>query len=397
MRKCIFTREIQYELQRHALDKNDEIVNKLLHALFDDPYKSTTQYLLKKNLNSLDDISGVLKAIQFPIDDELKMKFIGHVRSIFEMNGDEELPKTLATQLASKEKIAIFVGSGVSKLLGFPLWSELAEQAINFLWKEKIISHSEKEKLLAEPSSPKHKISVFHKLLDKTERKSKEFYKKTFEPKKDVEKNPYELLAKLDCLKISINYDKELWNALNRYQVAQAAKKSKKEENTECDTPELHDTGVTVDTPLKSNAVYQIHGSYETMEKYSIVTLSDYLQKYYLDRSLGPSEFLCNVFQNYVTIFIGCGLEEFEIIQHLMNGPSKMHHLLSPTYLNDENLLRMKREYFQDTLKINIHGYYLDHHGYDRLHDILESWVRKIPDEQSGILKKIVEAEGVEL
>lgn len=396
MRKCIFKREIDSELQRSGLDHNGGIAHEILNILFDNPYNTTSQYLLKKQFGDLNAISVALGSVSISnLDQESKIKFIGNVRSIFEMDDDLDLPQKLREQIAGKEKLAIFVGSGVSKLIGFPLWPDLATKAINYLYEEKIISHSEKERLLAESSSPKHKLSVFHKLLEKKDNRSSLFYGNVFDSR-NTAPNPYDLLARLECVKVSINYDCEFWNALDFIQRSQV---QDSKDSTAYNKPDLIDQGVFEITQAKSNAIYQIHGSYKKIDKYSIITLSDYLDKYYLNPQSGPSAFLRNLFREYVTIFIGCGLEEFEIIQHLIEPKEKQpkHHLLVGTYLGDTNLLRMKREYFRDSLGINVHGYYLDNSGYYRLYTVLESWAKHIPSEQGGILKRIDEANGIEL
>jgi len=400
MRKCIFKKEISYEFARFGLDQSQSkgLDHEILNILFSDPYKANPQYLLKKEFENLGCISEALNKISIPnLNHEMKANFIGNIVSMFEMSDDLELPTKLREQLAGNEKLAIFVGSGVSKLIGFPLWSELAYNAIDHLNKKKILSYSEKERILTEPSSPKHKLSIFQKLLSKDPNEYQLFYKTIFESKKNIENNPYNLLARLDCLKVSINYDCSFWEALDN--LKRSEKRDAGGDDTKYDEPELVDC-ITSDTrPEKTNAVYQIHGSYKKLNDYSIVTLSDYLDKYYRNQNSGPSSFLKDMFREFVTVFIGCGMEEFEIIQHLIGPRTKnaKHHMLVGTYLGDTNLLNMKKEYFGETLGINVHGYYLDSSGYFRLYEVLESWAKNIPEEQSGILKRISEADGIEL
>jgi hypothetical protein len=132
---------------------------------------------------------------------------------------------------------------------------------------------------------------------------------------------------------------------------------------------------------IKENALYKIHGSYPTMEKYSVITTNDYLEHYYVKDKLGG--FLGSVFKNYIVIFIGCGMEEFEILQPVIES-SKEHHALIGTYLSEANLLRIQKEYFRKAFGIHAHGYYLDFDGYSRLQQVIESWVEKINFELNG-------------
>ena len=62
----------------------------------------------------------------------------------------------------------------------------------------------------------------------------------------------------------------------------------------------------------------------------------------------------------------------------------KGHHVLVSTYLSDSNLLRVRKEYFRKTLGMNAHGYYLDFNGYDRLYEVIDSWIKKIAFEVKG-------------
>lgn len=60
-----------------------------------------------------------------------------------------EIPKIPQTIKESfqKEKLVIFVGAGVSRLLGLPSWQELAIKLLNTLFKKKIITYYEYEQL----------------------------------------------------------------------------------------------------------------------------------------------------------------------------------------------------------------------------------------------------------
>lgn len=363
MRKSIFKREIESCFQSFKISNKQQ--SDILKILFENPLDVTKQYLLKKEINSLEYITSRTKSIVN------RDEFIADVRSLFEVTDDSELPDSLREQLARKEEIAIFIGAGVSKIIGIPLWEELAYEAIDYLYKKNLINFSEADRIKAENISPKQKLSIFHDILQKNEAKS--FYEEYFNPqKKFLDKNPYDLLVKLEIPKFSSNLDHEFWNAFQRFIVQDDIKKEK---------PLQIVSGFNKNMRINSNAIYQIHGSYQQMENYSIITMRDYLDYYFQNNEL--SGFLRKVFNEYVVIFIGYGLEEFEILQHLIKG-SKEHHVLIGTYLGDSNLLRIRKEYFRKTLRMNAHGYYLDFGGYGRLYEIIDSWVRKIIFEKKG-------------
>lgn len=386
MRKAIFKRELEHCFSRFKLsDKQQQDVK---NVLFVNPADITTQYLLKKEILLPEKISETLSKIITNSD------FIADVRTLFEVSDDLELPTILREQLSKKEKFAVFVGAGVSKLLGIPLWDELAVRAINYLHEIKKISFVEAERIIHERTSPKHKMSIFHQILQKKD--SIKFYEKCFIPndKERLSRNPYDELVKIECPKFSSNLDNEFLNALNR------KRELDRKEASMANLPlmPVHiSSGFNKDMVLSTNAIYQVHGSYQYIDKYSVITMQDYLSYYFQDREIRLSNFLEKIFNEYVILFIGYGMEEFEILSSVLNNKGK-HHVLVSTYLNDVNLLRVKKEYFEGTLGMHAHGYYLDFNGYDRLYHVIKSWVEKINFEiKGGFYPKIGEFEDVEL
>lgn len=374
MRKSIFKREIQSCFQSFNISDGQQI--NLLKALFENPIDVTQQYLLKKEINSVDAIKSNIKAV---IDND---GFIGDVLSLFVIADDLELPDSLREQLARKEPIAVFVGAGVSKLLGIPLWAELANHGIDHLYKSGHITFVEAERIKSENISPKQKLSIFHDILPPEH--SKDFYKRHFTPGIGIDRNPYDLLVKLNMPKVTPNLDHEYWNALGRTH-----------KDLEKDKPTHVSLGFQESTPIITNAIYQIHGSYQSAESYSIITMSNYLKHYSGDADL--SKFLRKIFNEYIVIFIGYGMEEFEVLRELI-VKTKEHHVLVSAYLGDANLLRIRKEYFRKAFGINAHGYYLDVNGYDRLYDVIDSWVKKINFElQAGFYPKTEEFSDVKL
>ncbi len=295
----------------------------ILKILFDNPIDVTPQYILQKKIKNLDTIGVSVRGI---VQNE---EFISDIVSLFQIEDDLQLPQSLRAQLVhSEEKFALFVGAGVSKLMGVPLWDELAEHAIDYLSSNKLLNFSEAEKIKLQKVSPKQKLSLFHGIIEKNE--AKEFYSSYFRLKDKASKNPYEILARLKFPKFTTNLDENFEEALN-------SRKNKVgfTSETETATSETREkleiiSGDFFDGMLiKENALYKIHGSYPTMEKYSVITTNDYLEHYYVKDKLGG--FLGSVFKNYIVIFIGCGMEEFEILQPVIVS-SKEHHALIGTY-----------------------------------------------------------------
>jgi len=361
MRKAIFKREMESSFRTFSV--SDDIQAKVLKILFENPLDITKQYLLKENFTSAQLIADVLQAV---IKEE---KLIADICSLFQIDDDLELPFPLREQLARKEKIAVIVGAGISRFLGAPLWEELSTMAIKYLHEKNLLTFAEAEKIIVENISPKQKMSIFHEILPKNS--TLDFYERIFTGTKG-KRNPYDDLVMLDMPKFTLNIDHHFWNALER-KCLKDGQKGTKPIHAFIDFKE--------DTPIVNNCIYQIHGSYKNLARYSIITMRDYLDYYFSATEL--RRFLKRVFSEYAFIFLGCGMEEFEILQELVKS-GKQHHVLLGTYLSDTNLLRIRKNYFQKTLGVNAYGYYLDFNGYDRLLNVIDSWVKKINFEING-------------
>jgi len=386
MRKAIFKDEIHYYFERYSLD--DSIRHSILNALFENPISSSKQYLLK---DSIIDIAKLDQQIKPAIDND---NLINDIKTLFLVDDDLELPNELREQIRRKENMVIFVGSGISKLLKIPLWDELAARAIKYLYTSGRMSFDESEKILKESISPKQKLSIFHNIMPKGS--EDRFYAECFTPDKEsLERNPYDLLVKIPFPKFTLNLDLEFWNALRRLK-----EKSKSEEansvNSDIKVSHIYED-FEEKTEINTNTLYQVHGAYNNLKNYSIITMTDYLNFYYGDKNTGLKEFLRKVFNEYSVIFLGVGMEEFELLQYLVKS-NKNHHVLIGTYINDTNLLRFKKEYFKKALGVIAHGYYLDFNGYYRLYDVIDYWVKEIDREINGqFYDKTGEFDDVEL
>lgn len=371
MRKSIFKDEIHYYFERYAL--GDDIRHGILNALFDNPISSSKQYLLKDSI----DVSKLDQQIKPVIDND---NLISDIKTLFLVDDDLELPSELREQIRRKENMVIFVGSGISKLLKIPLWDELAARSIKYLYTSRRMSFDESEKILKESISPKQKLSIFHNIMPKGS--EGRFYADCFTPDKEcLKRNPYDLLVKVPFAKFTLNLDLEFWNALLRLKKKSTSGEA---DSLNSDVKAFHIfEDFEEKTEINTDTLYQVHGAYNNLKNYSIITMTDYLSFYYGDKNTGLRDFLRKVFNEYSVIFLGVGMEEFELLQYLVKS-NKKHHVLVGTYINDTNLLRFKKEYFKKALGIIAHGYYLDFNGYDRLYDVIDNWIKEIDREING-------------
>jgi len=375
IRKTIFKDELRYIFSTHKDKLSENEMDRVIHSIFENPLTLSKQYMLKKELNALEDLSTEINKI---ISNK---EVTGAINTLFWIQDDLELPIELKNIILRNEKIGVFVGAGVSRLLEIPLWKDLGNRAIEYLYRINKINYFEYQRIINDVIDPKQKLTIFHRILPKNTPEAKAFYEKALKKadKKDI-KNPYELLVEIEWIKLTSNIDKEYYEAL--------IKKSEQ-------APTLSDQGVFDITTVKqtrakiatnnfdidhldNETIYQIHGSIDSLEN-TILTTEDYIKAYYEESEL--RRFLQKIFKEYTIIFIGYGLEEFPILEHILKN-SKIHYAVVPTYLNEMNLFRLHSEYF-DTLKIKPIPYYLDFNGYERLINVLDAWNQQIKDSRS--------------
>lgn len=380
LRKTIFQNELRYIFNKNQVNEYDE--NKIIQKLFENPFDLSKQWLLKNDILQHDQIVARLKEIG--IDNDL----IVEISSLFLIHDDLKIPDDIKKLLLNNENVGVLVGAGVSKLLNMPLWKELSDRAIEYLFESNRINFSEWQKIQTEMIDPKQKLTIFHNLISHNEDEVKKFYDDKFGKTGAVEENPYDLLVKIDWIKLTSNIDMEFFKALERsYKTIAMEPSGLTEANTihegkiaKLESKNFHFNTIDYDT------VYHIHGTLDAIND-AILTTKNYLDNYHkADTNLNI--FLKSIFKEYTIIFIGYGLEEFSILEHIIKN-SRQHFVLLPCYLHDINLFRIKNEYFK-TLNIKAVPYYLDFDGYHRLYYVLKAWTEQITGSlKSGYYDKI--------
>jgi|ERR1035437_1846282 hypothetical protein len=271
-------------------------------------------------------------------------------------------------EAVKRDKLAIFMGAGVSRLVGCLGWDELANKLVDRCFKElkngsnqKLITFKEKETLLSLGNQRKI-ITICHKLLVK-ESKEQVFYEemeKALRYKQIVEEpNIYSDLAKISALFITTNADEHF--------------DSKFQTNIKYLEEDFLSANINKDT------LFHIHGSI-LFNTSLIFTLSQYYHRYNTPSFQG---FLNSIFSQYTILFVGYGLSEFELLEYLFNKNSNTqkteikHFLLSPYFTDEENILNMEQYYYND-MNIEVIPYCKNELGYEQLNKVISIWVDEI-------------------
>lgn len=278
------------------------------------------------------------------------------------------------------EKLALFIGAGVSRLMNIPLWDELAFLIIDYLRNANYLNHSESERIKIKNFSAKQVVSIFHRIV-RDQKIIDKFYKENIVAK-DFKKNPYSLLSEFEdaigssLAKVSTNIDLEWENVLVQKQKKQEIEisKSGKSNASQITYSKTQSSGFSYDQIINPSILYQIHGSLNDLSN-AVLTTSQYIT-HYRDYK-GLKGFPDKVFKEYTVLFIGSGIQEFEILEHCLKESKLHHYALIDTNLGEANLFRIQKAYF-DEVNIQAIPYYLDFHHYKRLIYILESWISEI-------------------
>jgi hypothetical protein len=209
----------------------------------------------------------------------------------------------------SSGKVAFFIGAGVSKLAGYPLWKDLVEELMkDFMNSDKLIISVQKP--LIEKLYKDEKLTEALQVMKQSDKilyqdKITSIFKKCEQnPNKNVK--IFEVIAnfaKYNVKLITTNIDMELENAL----------KSKYKYFTDSDIGI-----VTLGNNLTDKVLYYLHGRIDLPESW-VLTEDDYATFYYDSDKRHCDKFLEWLFKNIeVLVIIGFSLKDYEIRKKLL-------------------------------------------------------------------------------
>lgn len=292
--------------------------------------------------------------------------------------------------------LVVFVGAGVSKLVGLPLWSEFALSRLDTIYENGLVDFRTYCDL--KNIEPKKLLTICKMFMDENKIPVKPS-KEIFEIRdKNRYKEVYEKLYSINAIYVTTNYDECLDNfALNKTHDINIVKESINDNAESKGILETNSNNREViikqsdllESKLKNGNVIHIHGSVNN-ENEMIVTLNDYILHYgNLSKDNYPelSIFLDRVFNTkYVVLFVGYGLEEYEILEYMLSkvkNPqnSKSHYLLYSCYKEDYQLVNLLSKYYLG-FGVELIPFDISKKGYNQLTDVIDNW--------ASILKRYV-------
>jgi hypothetical protein len=275
-------------------------------------------------------------------------------------NGIQRIPEVPdeIRNAVNNGSLAVFIGAGVSRLVGCKGWDSLARNLVSRCHKQGIINFKEYETLSQIPDHKKTITICYHLFINN--RLADVFFEEMNRALKegaDIEiPNIYDDIYRLRGLFITTNADTHFDRLFNPPNILYRASDFR-------------------DDRLDRTNLYHIHGSVRDRSSL-IFTVSAYTQRY-----THPEfrRFLTKIFLEYTVLFLGYGFAEFEILDFILQGNprtralAQRHVMLSPFYSGEDNILSYEQIYYND-LGINILGYEKDVNGYRQLVDVIKHW-----------------------
>lgn len=272
---------------------------------------------------------------------------------------------------ANEANLVIFVGAGVSRLMGCPSWDQLADACLRQLAEKGTITFGDVEQL--GHLDAKKKLTIALQVAESEGRPLD--LPRLVQPKRETDSRVYEHLRRIGCSYITTNYDR----FLDRDPITpDKATPSSTAERSATDSSEVvcRPRQFTANRLRVPGTVIHLHGSVVEPES-MIVTTPHYLRHYEDDY---VREFLDELFKRYTVLFIGYGLEEWEILEHVLRKgrPSSplqaSRFMLTGYFSHQEKTYSHLRDYYQQSFGVRLLPFGRDHLDHGQLEQILEDW-----------------------
>lgn len=283
-----------------------------------------------------------------------------------------ELPDEIRNAV-NNGTLAVFIGAGVSRLVGCEGWDTLARSLVSRCHAEGIINFKEYETISQIPDHKKT-ITICYYLF-KNNNLQDVFYEeldRALREKANIDTpNIYDEIYKLRGLFITTNADTHF-------------------DRLFLPTNIIYQVSDFKANRLDSTNLYHIHGSVKDRDSL-IFTVSTYMNRY--TRELEFVNFLGQIFRDYTVLFLGYGVAEFEILDLILRGNPKnpalapRHFMLSPFYSGEDNILNYEQTYYNE-LGIKILGYEKDAKGYRQLIEVVRHWNQEV-NQVTGYLHEV--------
>jgi len=306
------------------------------------------------------------------------------------INDLPQIPPEIITAVNNR-KLAVFIGAGVSRLVGCKSWGELASDIVDRCYRTRLadgrmcINFREKETLLRE-TDHKKTLTICFRLLKEAGLEDL-FYKQLDEGLEAA--NPsletsdvYRQLYRFSALFITTNVDEHF-----ERQSFRPDRIAFREDDFDY-------------AKIDRDKLYHIHGC-KRVKDTLVFTVPQYLKRYANSpENIRFRQFLQRIFEHHVVLFLGYGMSEYEVLEYLISKSSSQqeqpvrHFFLKGFYRGEDNIFRIEAAYYVN-LGITLVPYAMDTLGYEQLYEVIKSWSREIAQTSSYTLDSFREIEEI--
>lgn len=263
--------------------------------------------------------------------------------------------------------LVLFVGAGVSMRLGLPSWDGLALAVLNDLRESEHINFNYADLEQLRTLDAKQQLSIASIIAEKN---GHDLDIRQYLIGKREGNSIYKAINDIGCPCVTTNYDELL---SPRYT------KTMDGSSTPVDVNRVSDKEKFYAKLLKEpGTVVHLHGS---VGGKMIITTSDYLQHYDHEK---VQTFLGELFSKKVVLFLGYGLEEAEILEHILRRgkvkqtSERKRFALQGFFRSQQPLYENLHSYYKKSFGVHLLGFMRDHDDYKTLDYIIQSWNRQL-------------------
>jgi hypothetical protein len=274
-------------------------------------------------------------------------------------------------QAANEANLVIFIGAGVSRLMGCPSWDQFADDALRQLANQDLITFGDMQQLSHLPAKQRLSIAL---QVSKSKKKLLDFAA-LIQPKHPLNSKVYDYLKGIGCIYVTTNYD--------RFLDSMSGKITAGGPDVEGEVSVIHKPEL-ICRPRKFKSlrlrepgtVIHLHGSIDEPES-MIMTTPQYLN-HYNDKRV--QDFLYELFNRYTVLFLGYGLEEWEVLEHILRkgvqhaDKKRKQFTLTGFYSHQEKTFSHLSDYYEESFGLSLVHFSLDYLEYDQLEKIMEDW-----------------------
>ncbi len=286
-------------------------------------------------------------------------------------------------QAAENNSIILFIGAGIAKLYGCPLWNEMANLLVQELRKNKMLDYAEEKVLLDDAlTNPRKVISICYKRCFDNNKISiyENSIKESVKIEDDNKDKPNNIFNKIFSLKAITHFTTNIDDGLKNY-VQKVKSSGNKIDIYNCTAPSDKKRIEQVNYNIfKDGNVIYLHGNIENISE-CILSVDKYLS-FYNESNTFLNELFLKIKKNKtIIIFIGYSLNEWDIIERIYkmkNGPKEVvAYLLSPIFSSERIKFNLEKDYYE-SFGVKAIPYIIDEQGYETINLVLDNLSKSI-------------------